>query len=177
MRATADWWLIQYAADLERLEPRNVGLVIDTPEGWRAQFLAESDDGRVDGRALKGLHLRRAPFEEWISYYRRRIADGDWTVAATLAERRPSNFSVRHGGRIIEDVRDWDHRFREMFARLVDPGSTRAKNQPMKRAIKRILRQANIEPTERTAVRAQYGPNAAPVQIEYPYAIGTVSST
>ena len=61
--------IAKYAADLIRMEPRNAGVVVWSPEGIVARFLGEQSDGKVRAPGIVPKEDRHA-YKEWISYWR-----------------------------------------------------------------------------------------------------------
>jgi hypothetical protein len=66
-------FVAKYAPSIERMEPRNVGVVVWTPENLVARFLGEQPDGRVVSPAIVPKESRHA-YREWISYWRLSLA-------------------------------------------------------------------------------------------------------
>jgi hypothetical protein len=66
-------FVAKYAPSIERMEPRNVGVVVWTPESVVARFLGEQPDGRVVSPGIVPKESRHA-YREWISYWRLSLA-------------------------------------------------------------------------------------------------------
>lgn len=51
---TPRYLIAKYIPDLRRMEPRNIGVIVWSPQGVAARFAAEKadTDGDVDGRSL-----------------------------------------------------------------------------------------------------------------------------
>ena len=92
--ALASWHLIQYMTDPQRREPRNVGLAVETPEGWLLKFIAEDSDGHVSGQKLRSQRVKKDVYESWIKYYRRKAIEGKWDEVQQFHSRRPGNFTT-----------------------------------------------------------------------------------
>jgi hypothetical protein len=71
MNATK-YLLAKYIADLHRFEPRNIGVIVWSPTGIEARFLAEHPNrpGEVDGRSIPGFVTSSTAYKQWIRYWR-----------------------------------------------------------------------------------------------------------
>lgn len=118
------WLVAKYVADLERNEPRNVGLVLyDGVEFLQARFLGEnaSDDG-FDARALKPMAAPKT-YRAWVRYWRTKVREGHGTL---VVPRTPGDsYFVAYGGsRLVGHVADASAFFDELYRRLVQPPPT-----------------------------------------------------
>lgn len=71
MNATK-YLLAKYIADLHRFEPRNIGVIVWSPTGIEARFLAEFPNrpGEVDGRSIPGFVTSPSAYKQWVRYWR-----------------------------------------------------------------------------------------------------------
>jgi hypothetical protein len=70
----ASYLVAKYIPDLRRMEPRNIGVIVLTPDSIAARFLAEKDEtGEVDGRAAPSFIHSLAAYKQWIAFWRRAI--------------------------------------------------------------------------------------------------------
>lgn len=97
----ATWYLVQYIPNLERMEARNVGVVLHQGDSWENLFTAPPAD-----------HVEI--FLSWINYFRRKAAEGKWDDAVNYTQRRAVNYVVRLAGHSSDEL-DID----ELFDRLV----------------------------------------------------------
>ena len=51
----ARYWIAQHIQDLFRKEPCNVGVILQVNGLTLTRFLGEKEDGRIDGRIIRGL--------------------------------------------------------------------------------------------------------------------------
>lgn len=78
--------IAKYSADLLRMEPRNAGVIIWTPERIIAKFLGEQNDNKVRAPRMVPKEDRHA-YKEWISYWRLMIARDE--IKADNGQRVP----------------------------------------------------------------------------------------
>ncbi|GAA2085171.1 hypothetical protein IDH50_06835 [Aeromicrobium tamlense] len=149
---TASWFLIQFTADLARREPRNVGVVLETPQGWLTRFVAHGPDG-VDGRRLRRFRLPKNAYEEWVGYFHRNIDGGTWDRVLETSKVR--NFRALRGGEIYED-RDWNVELDRLFGEMVETRDEES-SEGLKNRVKRILTAADVTSEEDYAVEVDYG--------------------
>jgi hypothetical protein len=91
----AEYWLAKYVDDAFRNEPRNVGIIVSTPEGLAARFAGERDDLTMDKRRL-GQRFRYADvYLQWVDYWREQIEKND--LAEILGASTPNYYIVRAG--------------------------------------------------------------------------------
>jgi hypothetical protein len=66
------YFLAKYIADLHRFEPRNIGVIVWSPTGVEARFLAEFPNrpGEVDGRSIPGFVTSPSAYKQWVRYWR-----------------------------------------------------------------------------------------------------------
>lgn len=64
--------LAKYVPDPQRMEPRNIGVVVWSPEGIEARFLAEKPHhpGDVDGRSLPAFVSSLGAYKQWLRFWR-----------------------------------------------------------------------------------------------------------
>lgn len=64
--------IAKYIPDLARMEPRNVGIILWSPDGVEARFLAEkiSQPGLIDGRSIPSFVGSANAFRQWIEFWR-----------------------------------------------------------------------------------------------------------
>lgn len=69
---TPRYLIAKYIPDLGRMEPRNMGVVVWSPDGVEARFLAEKGDraGEVDGRSIPSFVTSPHAYKQWIAFWR-----------------------------------------------------------------------------------------------------------
>jgi hypothetical protein len=96
------YWIAKYVEDPFRNEPRNVGIVVSTPDGMAARFAGERDDGTVDGRRLQSFKFAEV-YKQWIQYWREQIR-AENIEAITSATTQ--NYYVIQGGEVSDTGSD-----------------------------------------------------------------------
>jgi len=85
----AKYLVAKYIPDVERMEPRNIGVIVWSPEGVAARFLGERDTtGEVDGRVVQTLARSVSAYKQWIGFWRSQVESAE-IVPATGGERVP----------------------------------------------------------------------------------------
>ncbi len=131
--------LVKHVPDLERFEPRNVGVIVWTPWGVGARFLGDKADspGEVDGRSIPEFVRSKSAYRQWVQYWHREIAR-DTLVPVTGGEavlRANPNFVdallsagrgdyvVEDGGFILDPIQDLDigSVVESLYGRLIEP--------------------------------------------------------
>ncbi|MFJ9787807.1 hypothetical protein ACIRSS_50110 [Amycolatopsis sp. NPDC101161] len=164
---TAKWYLIRHVPDLRRREPHNVGLVLQTPEGWLTKFVGQTDDGTIDGRHLPHKQISNTEvYKSWVSYYQRKASDHSWCDVATMQRRRTGNYVAEEGGELLDDPPSWqdalDRLFAELVATEVPNASPDRQEKPadvLLTRVQAVLEAARIVPERRVKVAARFAPN------------------
>ncbi len=75
--------LAKFIPDLNRMEPRNIGVVLWTPTGVSARFLFERPNllGEVDGRAVPNWMGNLGAYKQWIAYWRASVSKAAYQPA------------------------------------------------------------------------------------------------
>lgn len=156
----APWYLIQYTADLARREPRNVGVMLRTDEGWLSRFYGFDGDA-LDGRRIRSLGLKKAPYEAWVSYFRRKTSEDAWADVERAQNRRRGNFAATQGGVIAGKPASWSQELDRIFAEVVaEPAKASlsgGKGGELRRRAAEVLRTAGVVPEHRVTAPADFG--------------------
>lgn len=175
---TATWHMIKYLPDLRRREPRNVGLVLATPEGWLTKFVGEAPDGEIKGNRVKG-HSDLEVYKTWVSYFRRKAELQRWEDVERLQRLRRSNYFSEVGGEIYDrEGKSWRAILDVMFAELVqdqvdrmDQVSISSREYILSQA-RSALAIANVQYEEKVEVPARFGNRMSTVPFEFRYTNG-----
>src|SRR5665213_2401268 len=95
---SANYWIAQYAQDVFRNEPRNVGVFVAAGNDVAAKFFAENDDFAIDGRTLRKFPHPDA-YRQWIRYWRGELTGGR---IASLPQSSSANFRVVEAGTVVD---------------------------------------------------------------------------
>ncbi len=117
---TTKYLLAKYIPDLHRFEPRNIGVIVWSPLGIEARFLAEypSRPGEVDGRSIPGFVTSASAYKQWVRYWRdaisgtsiRPLGGGDVVSSSSpgfieaLQQTARGNFVVVDAGSVLDDI-------------------------------------------------------------------------
>jgi hypothetical protein len=117
---TAKYLLAKYIPDLHRFEPRNIGVIVWSPLGIEARFLAEYPNrpGEVDGRSIPSFVTSASAYKKWIRYWRdaitgtsiRPLGGGDVVSSSSpsfmevLQQTARGNFVVMDAGSVLDDI-------------------------------------------------------------------------
>ncbi|MCX5960672.1 MAG: hypothetical protein NT053_12860 [Cyanobacteria bacterium] len=117
---TTKYLLAKYIPDLQRFEPRNIGVIVWSPLGVEARFLAEYSNrpGEVDGRSIPGFVTSTSAYRQWIRYWRDAITEtsirplGDSALVSSsspdfieaLQQTARGNFAVVDAGSVLDDI-------------------------------------------------------------------------
>ncbi len=117
---TPQYFLAKYVPDLTRMEPRNVGVLVWTPEAVDARFLAEKPDrpGEVDGRSIPSFITNAQVYKQWVAFWRKAL--DRWEIEPTrgglavprsspdfldaLAKKGRGNFLLARAGYLLDPV-------------------------------------------------------------------------
>jgi len=117
---TTKYLLAKYIPDLHRFEPRNIGVIVWSPLGIEARFLAEYPNrpGEVDGRSIPGFVTSASAYKQWVRYWRdaisgtsiRPLGGGDVVSSSSpgfieaLQQTARGNFVVVDAGSVLDDI-------------------------------------------------------------------------
>ena len=134
MSGSARYFVAKYVSDLQRMEPRNIGIILWTPAGASARFLAERPDqpGQVDGRSVPPFVTSTGAYKQWVEFWRGELADRPTRTGRllqrwfdNLRQTSRGNFCLAEGGTVIDEVRpqDIEELTNDLFRKLVEPSS------------------------------------------------------
>jgi hypothetical protein len=135
---TAKYLVAKYIPDLRRYEPRNIGVIIWSPEGVEARFFAEKENqpGVIDGRSVPSFVTNLSAYKQWVQYWRSEIQKSEtrpvlggepvaqdspkFTEALKTANR--GNFFLTDGGFLLDKISSdqLPHLADHLFTTLVD---------------------------------------------------------
>jgi hypothetical protein len=135
---TAKYLIAKYVPDLMRGEPRNIGVVLWTPSGVRARFVAErpGKSGEVDGRSIPAFVASTSAFKQWVEYWQGEVGkasimplnggpavnSSDAAFLDVLAQSSKGSFVLAEGGLLLDPIRPGDEAtaLRDLFDALVE---------------------------------------------------------
>lgn len=177
---SATWYLVRYMPDLQRREPRNVGLVLRTGDGsWLTKFVAERPDGTINGYHARSYAMTTEIYKTWVDYFRRKANDRDWRDVEKMRSGRPRNYFAEMSGEYISDGRSPQQVLDELFANLVEAPRQEAlvaqTESPLRQLLAKVdfvLSRAGVKPERDVTVAAKFGDNVDEVPFRYAYVNG-----
>lgn len=147
MNATK-YLLAKYIADLHRFEPRNVGVIVWSPGGVEARFLAEfpGRPGEVDGRSIPGFVTSPSAYKQWVRYWRDAVSGPSFKPLSggevlsvsspafleALQQTGRGNFVLVDAGVVLDAVSEEElpTLADQLFAQLVEAGTPEEPRDP-----------------------------------------------
>jgi hypothetical protein len=172
---------VKYMPDLKRREPRNIGVVLATPDGWLSRFLGEGEDGEIKGNRLTH-NLELDVYRTWVDYYRRKALSGSWADVERQQNRHPVNFISELGGEISgSENESWSLILDRVYGELVQErreATVPDDREPSAGTHKWVLKQARsalnlaqIPFAEKVSVPARYGDFETTVPFEFRHGV------
>jgi peptidyl-tRNA hydrolase len=164
----------KYISDLQRMEPKNIGVIVWMPGSVSARFLAEKpgSPGEIDGRSVPTFVTSTAAYKQWVDFWRSELMgkviprrqSQNWFDS--LKQTSSGNFCLVDGGFILDAIEDAHLRqvTNDLYFRLVEPGPADevrdpALDQVTDDLIKRLRLRENTEFHSRFEVRCEIAPN------------------
>jgi len=160
---TPRYLIAKYIPDLGRMEPRNVGVILWSPNGVEARFLAEKSDrpGEVDGRSVPGFVTSTQAYRQWIAFWRSELArpeilplqgrekiprssPGFLDVLQTTGR---GNFVLVDGGFLLDSVSEEElpRLADKLFASLVDTtGGEESRDPSLEELCQRLVEETRL---------------------------------
>jgi hypothetical protein len=104
----------KYVSDLQRMEPKNIGIIVWTNTAVSARFAAEKLNipGEIDGRSIPPFVTSMAAYKQWVDFWRNQLDAKPMRAGRTLEKwsddlRRTGrgNFWLADGGVFLQEVR------------------------------------------------------------------------
>lgn len=167
---SATWHMIKYLPDVRRREPRNVGLVLETPEGWMSKFVGEASDGAIKGNRIKG-NIDLDVYKTWVDYFRRKADGEQWEDVERLQRRRRATYFSETGGLVHNsEGKSWraimDSLFSELVQDQVERVSITTRDYLLSQA-RGALSMANVQFEEKVEVAALFDGRSSTVPFEF----------
>lgn len=95
---TNEYLVAKYVASPARMEPRNIGVFVRVGGSWRARFLGESAEGKMDLRRVRPVVEHLGSYQQWVEYWRHILRSTQAAdVRRTLESSSRVNFIVAEG--------------------------------------------------------------------------------
>lgn len=162
MNRTARYLIAKYIPDLARLEPRNVGVIVWTPDTTEARFVAEISEkpGEVDGRSVPGFVTSLHAYKQWIKFWRTEIErtelnPGGCSIPsaspeflAGLKAANKGNFVLVDGGELLDpiELNEADQLVDYLFSTLVEsPRADEVRDVSLDEACDEMIENTNLD--------------------------------
>lgn len=162
--AGARYLVAKYVPNLQRMEPRNVGVIVWSPHGLSARFAAERVDapGEIDGRKARSYVNSLNTYRQWVQFWRAELQNeaiepisGGKAVHKesrdfldVLKESSKGSYSLADGGLLLDSV-DSDELpdvTDQLFYELVSSVSEEESHTPsVKEICGDLIRSTNLE--------------------------------
>lgn len=179
---TTTWYLVRHVPDLRRKEPRNVGVILDSPDGWYSRFLGEDDSGDIEARQLRSYRdINLDVYRTWVSYFKRKASDDRWRDVERLQAKRRSNYYAEIGGQEFDAHESTRALLERLYLDLVVPVGSAIDGLPsatashpgiadrLKDGARRIFREVGVAPIEDAQVSGKFGERSIPLYFGFRY--------
>ena len=193
----AQFLLAKYIPDLQRFEPRNIGVIVWTPDGIAARFLAEYPErpGEVDGRRKPDFFKSLKAYRQWVRFWRKMIDQAEKERLAHGVTRRigpdilerlkgsgKGNFMLVDGGFLLDHVPAYElpKLTAELFQKLVatqeqaSVSEEPSLEQHCKRLFERLLLPPEIKLLRDYPITCRIGDTERQFHFDYVLKNGTV---
>jgi hypothetical protein len=131
MTDLARYFVAKHVSDLQRMEPKNIGVIVWTQSQAAGRFLAERPGapGDVDGRSIPPFVASASAYKQWVAFWRGELGSkptspgkalNKW--AEKLKQTSRGSFWLAEGGVILADAQTQDigELADDLFAQLVE---------------------------------------------------------
>lgn len=160
--------VVKFVPDILRNEPRNVGVLLWSPHGTKAKFIAEKENGNIDGRSIPQFVTSPEAYRQWVTFFHNELSRetifpyrGGAPVHRsspkfldTLRDAASANFVLDEGGVLVEQLQlgiepaDLDQMADYLFCSLVLDGdgfTVDQKDSALQRVSEKVLVQSRIK--------------------------------
>jgi len=139
MSEPARYLVAKYISDLQRMEPKNIGVIVRLRDGTSARFLAEraGSPGEVDGRSIPPFVTSKASYKQWVEFWRNELNEKfvsprrSQDLFERLKRSSRGNFCLVEGGFILDKVGNLPEVADDLFSRLVESGAPDEARDPV----------------------------------------------
>ena len=162
--STPRYLIAKYIPDLQRVEPRNIGVIVWAPGVAAARFAAEKADrpGEVDGRSIPSFVTSPSAYKQWIRYWCNELAKDDIAPVgggprvnrssgdflATLQSSSKGNFVLVEGGYLLDsvDADDLPQLADHLYGMLVDAtGTDETRDPTLDEVCDQLIRETGLD--------------------------------
>lgn len=161
--STTKYLVAKYVPDLQRMEPRNIGVVVWSPSGVEARFAAEKSNclGDVDGRSIPAYVNSPNTYRQWIKFWRAELKKSETPVGAVPSAtfqgspefieafklNSRGNFLLVDGGFLLDEIDEDElpHLTDHLFTTLVGHGGAEEpRDLTLDEVCKELISEANL---------------------------------
>jgi len=145
----------KYVSDLQRMEPKNIGVIVWTRDEVFARFAAEKTDkpGEIDGRSVPSFVRSTAAYKQWLEFWRTELESKPtrggralerWSE--NLVRSSKGNFWLAEGGTVLDDLPSnaigalTNH----LFLKLVEPASDENRDLALDEVADNVIRRLRL---------------------------------
>lgn len=177
MTASPRYLVAKYVSDLQRMEPRNIGIIVWTRDAVSARFVAERADkpGEIDGRSIPAFVTSLPSYRQWVEFWRAELNAKPQRAGRVLQEWSDNlkqtsrgNFWLADGGIVLDDIRtdEIGNFTNDLFHRLVESTPSDemrdvALDQVVDGVIRRLRLTQNANFHTRFQVKCRVAPNVS----------------
>jgi hypothetical protein len=101
---TTRWLLAKYMGDMRRREPVNIGVIVISEHGTLARFIAEKEDGSIDGRSARPMNSP-VVYRQWVRHWRQLLERQEVSEILHVASHgwTDENYFLEAGGELLLD--------------------------------------------------------------------------
>jgi len=153
--------IAKFVSDLFRNEPVNIGVIVWIDGAVESKFLAERENGDIDGRHLpKEIKNHTSVYKQWIDTWRKwtqkdklspigrseNFLRGDARFMDALQSTGRGNYILESGGEILEEVvaENIAEVVNHLFERLVSQSEKEEEHQTAEQVRDRLVLDANV---------------------------------
>jgi hypothetical protein len=164
----------KHISDLQRMEPRNIGVIVWTPDYVAGRFLAErrGAPGDIDARSIPPFVASASAYKQWVAFWRSQltnkpVASGKalqrWVE--NLKQTSKGSFWLADGGVILSSVRADDvvDLADDLFTQLVESNAPEdLRDTDLDRVADDVIRKLRLTRNECFQSRYQVSCSVAP---------------
>jgi hypothetical protein len=154
MSAAPRFLIVKYIPDLDRMEPRNIGVLLWSENGVAARFIGEGQDKFRPPTFVEKKN--RVAYADWIRFFRRNLAKEKLNGISSaspefldaIRSKARENYAAVEGGQLLASLAsdECQEAADEIFERFVgDSGPSINLRQACERAIKSALTREQFE--------------------------------
>lgn len=94
----AEWLVARYIPNMQRREPKNIGVVLKIGDQLLSRFLGEGSKGRIDGRRVHGFVNSVENYKAWVNYWQGATQDSSKNLRTLTQRRSDDSYFLEYAG-------------------------------------------------------------------------------